>query len=397
MMDEYQKKYGNKTQKRKKRNKGTSGFDAVRFIFASVSFLALFLILKNSELAIDYMERGMKLCVVSVIPSLFPFMVASELIVSSGAAEYIGRFLKRPFKRLFGVGGDGASAFLLGMVCGFPVGTRASLSLYKKNRISRGEFSRLICFSNVPSSAFVISAVGATLFGCRAFGIALYCITILSALIIGIILNVIYGEAEEKENDRTDADVADKKTSHANERGGGISSFSGAVVYAANAMLGVCAFVIFFSVFTGLLGSVLEGVGVTQTAKAWLFSFFELTGGVAASAGVKPVSLAVIIAAFAVGWSGISVHFQVASFCDGVKVRFGRYILSKLLHGALNALFCWLYMRFFGNSFSFDVKSVAAFDLVTGNTGELGILISSVFFSVICIAFFSWVKSKAKR
>ena len=393
MMDEYQKKYGNKTQKRKKRNKDTSGFDAVRFIFASVSFLALFLILKNSELAIDYMERGMKLCVVSVIPSLFPFMVASELIVSSGAAEYIGRFLKRPFKRLFGVGGDGASAFLLGMVCGFPVGTRASLSLYKKNRISRGEFSRLICFSNVPSSAFVISAVGATLFGCRAFGIALYCITILSALIIGIILNVIYGD-EEKEEKNTDKEAAAyKKTAESS----GFSSFSGAVVYAANAMLGVCAFVIFFSVFTGLLGSVLEGVGATQTAKAWLFSFFELTGGVAASAGVKPVSLAVIIAAFAVGWSGISVHFQVASFCDGVKVRFGRYILSKLLHGALNALFCWLYMRFFGNSFSFDVKSVAAFDLVTGNTGELGILISSVFFSVICIAFFSWVKRKAKR
>jgi hypothetical protein len=162
-------------------------------------------------------------------------------------------------------------------------------------------------------------------------------------------------------------------------------------------MLGVCAFVVFFSVITGLLGNALEGLGASQGAKAWIFALFELTGGVAASAGVKPVSLAVIIAAFAVGWSGISVHFQVASFCDGVNVLLGRYILSKLLHGALNALLCWLYMRFFGSNFSFDVKSVAAFDVITGKTGELGILISSVFFSVILIAFFSWVKKMAKR
>ena len=395
MMDKDQKRYGSEQQKRVVQEKEHSGFefDAVKFVFASVSFLALFLILKNSELAIDYMERGMKLCVVSVIPSLFPFMVASELIVLSGAAEYIGRFLKKPFTRLFGVGGDGASAFLLGMVCGFPVGTRASLSLYKRNRISRGEFSRLICFSNVPSSAFIISAVGTTLFGCRAFGIALYCITLISALIIGIILNVIYGDEEKEEKDAQKQTLTDKKALEKS----GISSFSGAVLSAANAMLGVCAFVVFFSVFTGLLGNLLEGIGASQMAKAWLFSLFELTGGVAASASVKPISLAVLIAAFAVGWSGISVHFQVASFCDGVNVRFGRYILSKLLHGALNALFCWLYMRFFGNSFSFDVKSVAAFDLITGKTGELGILISSVFFSVICIAFFSWVKRVAKR
>jgi sporulation integral membrane protein YlbJ len=393
MTDKCQKRFGNKVTERTEGDKDCSGGGAVKFIFASVSFLALFLILKNSELAIDYMERGMKLCVASVIPSLFPFMVASELIVSSGAAEYIGRLFKKPFRSLFGVGGDGASVFLLGMVCGFPVGTRAALSLYKRKKITRGEFSRLICFSNVPSSAFVISAVGATLFGCRAFGIALYCITLLSAIIIGIILNVIYGDEEKEEKDAQKQTLTDKKALEKS----GISSFSGAVISAANAMLGVCAFVVFFSVFTGLIGNALEGIGASQTVKAWLFSFFELTGGVAASAGVKPVSLAVIIAAFAVGWSGISVHFQVASFCDGVNVLLGRYILSKLLHGALNALLCWLYMRFFGSNFSFDVKSVAAFDVITGKTGELGILISSVFFSVILIAFFSWVKKMAKR
>ena len=216
--------------------------------------------------------------------------------------------------------------------------------------------------------------------------------TILSALVTGLLLGALCRGAEKAEG--IDGEYCERARDE--KKRGGISSVSGAVVSAASAMLGVCGFVIFFSVITGLLGSILDGLGASQILKAWLFALFELTGGVASAAGVKPISLAVIIAAFAVGWSGMSVHFQVASFCDGVDVRFGRYVLSKLFHGTINALLCFLYMRFFGSELTFDVKSVAAFDLITGCMGEIRILISAVFFSVVCIAFFSWVKRSAR-
>ena len=366
-------------------------------IFGTVSVAVFFLIIKDSELAIDYMNKGMKLCVNTVIPSLFPFMVVSELIVSSGAADILGRAFGGVFRALFGISSEGGSAYLLGTVCGFPVGCRSALSLYTSGRISQSDLSRLICFSNNPSSAFIISAVGGTLFGCRAFGVALWCITLLSSLIMGVLHKLLclgddekYGvhslkEAEDRLGFSEEKEIVGQKRE-------GIVSFSYAVTSAATAMLGVCAFIIFFSVFTGLADNVLVKLGASQGVRAWVLSFFELTGGVASAAGVKPVLLAALIASFGVGWSGISVHLQVASFCDGVKIEFGRYVASKFIQGVLNVLMTYLYLCFFGDRLSFDSKSVAAFESISVEGGELGTFVSAVFFSVLLVNFFSLVK-----
>ncbi len=55
--------------------------------FLLMSTFCFILVLRNSDAAIEYMGRGLTLCARTVIPSLFPFMVISELLVSSGAGE----------------------------------------------------------------------------------------------------------------------------------------------------------------------------------------------------------------------------------------------------------------------------------------------------------------------
>ena len=363
---------------KKKRKRGVPAGTAL----AVMSVCTLFLILFFPTLAIDYMNRGMKLCVGTVIPSLFPFMVASELIVMTGAARPLGRMLRAPAKALFGVSGEGASALVLGCVCGFPIGTRAAVSMYKRGRISLGEVSRLVCFSNNPSSGFIISAVGATLFGSREFGTALFFITLLSSLIVGILQNILLGGADE-------ATVASKKDS-APERAEkkGIAEFSAAVSSSALAMLGVCAFVVFFSTFTGTLGVLLSGLGAPQMLKAIFFSFFELTGGVAEAAGVSPIICAILVAAFAVGWSGISVHLQMIGICDGIAIPLRRYFLAKLCQGLINVALVLGYFKLFGDTITFEVKSVDAFLELGGHTNMFSCLVSSVFFVCLILAVF---------
>ena len=96
-------------------------------------------------------------------------------------------------------------------------------------------------------------------------------------------------------------------------------------------MLKICGFVVFFSSFTGALGTVLSSLGVSQTVKAVLFSFFELSCGVASASGITDSFVAALVAAFAVGWSGISVHFQMIGICDDVRPPLMRYFFAKLL------------------------------------------------------------------
>jgi hypothetical protein len=56
--------------------------------------IAFITVLISSDIAIDYMKKGLRLCSDTVIPSLFPFMVISELIISSGAGVKISKLLR---------------------------------------------------------------------------------------------------------------------------------------------------------------------------------------------------------------------------------------------------------------------------------------------------------------
>ena len=64
--------------------------------FGWFCLFCLVLILKNTQVAMEYIHQGLRLCAKTVIPSLFPFMVISEILVSSG----MGATILRPLSSL---------------------------------------------------------------------------------------------------------------------------------------------------------------------------------------------------------------------------------------------------------------------------------------------------------
>ena len=196
-------------------------------------FLLLFffgMILRNPEMAASSVQTGLLLCARSAIPALFPFMVLSELLTKSGLGTLLGRTLGRPLARALALPPEGASALLLGLGCGFPVGARSALALYDNGLLSKKELERLLCFCNLPSSAFLISAVGYSLYGNRRFGTLLYASCVASCLLIGVLL------ARRAKKDITGAAPTLRPPPPL-----GVSTFTHAVASAASAMLSVCA------------------------------------------------------------------------------------------------------------------------------------------------------------
>lgn len=297
--------------------------------FCLMSALTFFLLVLCAEEAIMAMREALSLCARTVIPSLFPFMVASELIVRSGVATSVGRFCAPVTQRIFGIGGEGSPALLLGMLCGFPVGAKSAAGLYQMGKISRGELCRLLCIGNQPSSAFVISAVGISLFGSRRFGMLLYGTTLASGLLVGLICHF------WMPTDLTLCPNA-KKTKRKNALS--VLEFTDAITGAAHGMLSVCAFVCFFATLVGCLSA----IPAMERAPDWLrtltFGFFELTGGVSRAAACRQASVATYLAALCIGWSGLSVHFQVMCLCDRCEISFRPYFVAKAAQGILNVL-----------------------------------------------------------
>lgn len=317
-------------------------------VFLSIAATIVFLLLLiRSDVAVEYMKKGLKLCANTVIPSLFPFMAVSELIVRSGLGAKVGKPLSRPVKGIFGVGEGGACAFILGIVCGFPIGAKTIATMLERGEISKNEAERALTFCNNPGSAFVISAVGVSLFGSMRLGITLYVCVLLSAITVGGAARLIIGKKSSSIEKSTISTLGTLRSSLPNDSEGhspapqspalssaSITVFTSAIQSSATSMLTVCALVAFFSSFVGILGAFLSDAGAPKILTAAIFGIFELSSGVGMAAELTPRA-AILLTAAALGWSGLSVHLQVMTACAGQSISFKPYIIAKMCQGAV--------------------------------------------------------------
>ena len=123
--------------------------------------------------AASYAHDGLKLCAEMLIPSLLPFFVVSGLLRAWGLPGILGRLLEAPAARLWGVDGACVSAFLLGILGGYPLGAATVSQLRADGAISREEGERALAFCSNTGPAFLLGAAGMGVFHSRKAGFLL--------------------------------------------------------------------------------------------------------------------------------------------------------------------------------------------------------------------------------
>ena len=130
-------------------------------------------------------REGVTLCLQTVLPSLFPFFVLSSLLVQSDVPRLLSRAMAGVMYPLFGVSGAGASALILGLLGGYPVGARTVAELYGRGEIAREEAEQLLAFCNNSGPGFFLGVCGTAVFGSARAGMYLYLIHVGAALVTG--------------------------------------------------------------------------------------------------------------------------------------------------------------------------------------------------------------------
>ncbi len=258
--------------------------------------------------------RGIRLCATTVIPSVFPFMILSSVMLHFSVFDSLP-FLSRPFERTFSINKSGLCAFLCGSLCGFPLGAKCAAEAYLCGRISKDECERLIAFSSNASPAFLIVGVG-SLRKSLAQGVFLYFVMLFSAICVGILLG------------RKKAPSAlSAKTEGAD------FSFTKSVEGAGMQTLFVCSYLLFFSALIGIFEKFLSDWPLLFSL---LLPFLEIGSACAAlSDGSTAHALSLALTAFAVSFGGLSVHLQAAGLLRGTKISMKRYYVGKLLQGGI--------------------------------------------------------------
>lgn len=292
--------------------------------------------------------EGLELCAGVIIPSLLPFMVLSGLISALGLPKILSRAAGPLFSALFGVPGHGAAPFILGLTGGYPVGAAAVAELVRSGEISPREGERMLPFVNNTGPAFIIGAAGAGVFGSGAIGLLLYVCHISAALTVGILFSG-HGKARP-------APSLPKSSSEAPRSLG--SALPGCVKSAAGATVGICAFVVFFSVIRGLLEqsgiftSVSEAVAAVfrldkRLSRALLSGILELGSGIGALRGLSASPANLAAASFILGFGGLSVHCQTLAVTEELEIKCVRHFAGRLVHGACSAMLTYFFAAIF--------------------------------------------------
>ena len=322
--------------------------------------------------AIEGAKDGLLLCFNVIVPSLFPFFVLSSLVVDLGLAAYLGRALEGLMRPLFRVSGSCAAAVALGFIGGYPVGARTALQLYEQGLCSKTEAERLLAFCNNSGPAFILGVVGAGIFGDSRVGLLLYLTHALASLLVGLLFRFYGGGRVGRARGQRPKPIRTVTLP---------AAFTGAVSRALQSTLNICAFVVFFAVVLrllsayGALSALAELLSLAGFEGEWarrlVAGLLELSSGVASLRGSAQLVGRVSMAAFMLGWAGLSVHCQVLSFLvdSGLSARV--YLAGKLCHGLIAAALTYLLTRLFPLSapvadyLAEQTESIAALDFST--------------------------------
>ena len=311
-------------------------------------------------------KSGLVLWANSIVPSLFPFFVATELLSHTNFTYYLGKFLNRFMKPLFNVRGEGSFALIMGIISGYPVGAKIVANFRENNICSKEECERLLSFTNNSGPLFIIGTVGITMFGNSTIGFLLLITHLLASITVGIIFRFWkYNSKSEVNNYNSSLNYKDSLSF--SNLGGVIGN---SIMSSINTILLIGGFVVLFSVIISILqnshlldamASCIEPIFnllhiPVGFSSGFVSGILELTNGLnmVCSIPEKKISINIIVASFLLGLGGISVLLQVWSTISKTDLSIKPYIIGKLLHACFSAFYTFLFLQNF-LIFNFDL------------------------------------------
>ncbi len=277
--------------------------------------ILLFILILDSKTAISGAADGVDLCIRTLIPSLFPFLVICAML-TAGLSGFSVSFL-RPLGRLCKIPSGSESLLLIGFIGGYPVGAANIAQAYRSGRLTQEDAQRMLGFCSNAGPSFLFGIL-APLFDSPAIPWILWMIHLLSAILVAVLLP---GTCNRISLITSETHL----------------SFPKALEQGTKTMALICGWVILFRILLTFLNR-------------WIFCFFpipaqillsgvlELSNGCIQLANIQTQGLAFIIASVMLAQGGLCVAMQTRSVTAGLSLK--AYFPGKLLQSGFSFLLC---------------------------------------------------------
>lgn len=333
-----------------------------------LAFTIGLVLFSNSNLSAA--KSGLALWANSVVPSLFPFFIATELLCSTSLVHDIGRFLDPFMKPLFNVSGEGGFALIMGIISGYPTGAKIASRFWQDSTCSKEECERLLSFTNNSGPLFIIGTVGISMFGNTMIGLLLFITHVLASITVGIIFRFWkYNNTSKKPKNSSISKIKSYTSNNVSILNLG-EIIGNSITNSISTILMIGGFVVLFSVVISILKAsnllkllavfinpILHTLSIPEELSKYIITgFLEITNGIngISSVHLKAISINIIVTAFLLGFGGISVMLQVLSIISKTDLSPKPYIIGKLLHGIISAIYTYVFINIF-SVFNFNL------------------------------------------
>ncbi|MBR6033705.1 MAG: sporulation integral membrane protein YlbJ [Clostridia bacterium] len=314
-------------------------------------------------------KEGLYLWANTIVPTLLPFFIATELLSHTFVVGFLGRILNPVMNPVFNVPGEGAFALIIGIISGYPTGAKIVSKFYKDKICTKIEAERLIAFTNNSGPLFIIGTVGISMFGDTRTGILLLITHILACISVGILFRFWKINKEKNVSVLRNKFLINKLENSISFSNLG-EILASSIMNSINTILLIGGFVMLFSVIISMLTRshilpicafflkpILNVFKINpELSNGIITGMLELTNGLNSISHIpiKQLSQSVIIASFLTGFGGLSVLLQVYSIISKEGLSIKPYLIGKLLHGIFAAFYTYLFLNF-SNFFRLDI------------------------------------------
>ena len=291
-----------------------------------------FIMLLFPEIVFYGASNGLLLWFQSILPTLLPFIMISNLLIYSNATYYISCFLRPVFQKLFGVSVESCYAILVGFLCGYPMGAKTVSDLVKQSRITRNEGQYLLSFCNNTSPMFLVSFLALQNFKNSSLIFATLFISIFSPIICSFFFRIFYRKHANK------TIVAQKMLNTDIKKSFKFSLIDDSIMNGFETITKVGGYIILFSILFSL---------GKQLPFTWFLPCLEISNGIPWIMDMDiPFYIAFPFALGVTSFGGFCAIMQTYSMIQESKLQILPYIIQKLITAMVTSLIAFCYIRF---------------------------------------------------
>lgn len=278
------------------------------FALATISVLIL-----DAKTAIKGTGEGLALCLQTVIPSLFPFFVFTNLLTTTVTGHRIPAL--GWLGRLCGIPSGAESLLMIGFLGGYPVGAQCISQAYRSGQLSKEDAHRLLGFCSNAGPSFIFGILG-SMFTLHLSVWLIWLIHIASSLITGILI-----PGKDKQNS---CNVTKQNP-----------SLPIALKNSVAALAVVCGWILLFKTILSFFTRWFLWL-LPNSVQVILTGVLELTNGCFLSADISYEAVRFVICSAFLSFGGICVAMQTISVTGSLGT--GWYFPGKILQSFLSIL-----------------------------------------------------------